>query len=263
MWWTKTSGSLHDNTEVEYLLTRFDLLDHRSAVAVLHLSYVQQGVGVTVVGGPVVHEDPGAAAAAVHHNPIIQSRVQDICGLHGLCNGEVPEKNRTVNWSWNQRETTRHTEPPDSSDNPEYLPRCSLHLSKQWSQLWSQQPHTEGLGPTPCTMLLSAVADIFDCVHFFYHTLLRIPFFKKRTPIQGAKGLRDQLCLCDIKKDNKSLKEMLKQNEGLSLYLHMYLDAGGSSTCSRSHKHHYHHSLFTKSSCADKTLHKNQTCITK
>lgn len=90
MWWTKTSGSLHDNTEVQYLLTRFDLLDHRSAVAVLHLSYVQQGVRVTVVGGPVVHEDPGAAAAAVHHDPIIQSRVQDICGLHGLCNGEVP-----------------------------------------------------------------------------------------------------------------------------------------------------------------------------
>lgn len=43
------------------------------------------------MGGPVVHEHPGAAAAAVHHDPVIQRRVQDVGGLHGLCDGEVPE----------------------------------------------------------------------------------------------------------------------------------------------------------------------------
>lgn len=71
------------------LLTRFDLLNHRFVVVVLHLSDVQQGVGVPVVGGPVVHKDPRAAAATVHNNPIIQSGVEDISGLHGLGHREV------------------------------------------------------------------------------------------------------------------------------------------------------------------------------
>lgn len=53
------------------LLTRFDLLDHRVAVVVPHLPDVQQGVEVSMVGGPVVHIHPGAAAAAVHHDPIV------------------------------------------------------------------------------------------------------------------------------------------------------------------------------------------------
>lgn len=58
-------------------------------VAVLHLPDVQQGVRVPVVGGPVVHEHPGAAAATVHHDPVIQSGVEDVGGLHGLGDGQV------------------------------------------------------------------------------------------------------------------------------------------------------------------------------
>ena len=73
-------------------LTRFDLLDHRLPLTVLHLPDVQQGVGVPIVGGPVVHKDPGAAAATVHHNPIIQRWVLQVCGLHGLSQGEVPAR---------------------------------------------------------------------------------------------------------------------------------------------------------------------------
>lgn len=80
---------------IKMFLTRFDLLDDRFVVVVLHLSDVQQGVGVPVVGGPVVHKDPRAAAATVHHDAIIQCRVEDISGLHGLCDGEVPgEENK-------------------------------------------------------------------------------------------------------------------------------------------------------------------------
>lgn len=71
------------------LLTRFDLLDDRFVLAVLHLSDVQQGVGVPVVGGPVVHEDPRTAAAAVHHDAVVEGRVQDVGGLHGLGHGQV------------------------------------------------------------------------------------------------------------------------------------------------------------------------------
>lgn len=41
------------------------------------------------MGGPVVHEDPGAAAATVNHNAVIQSRVEDVSRLHGLGDGEV------------------------------------------------------------------------------------------------------------------------------------------------------------------------------
>lgn len=76
-------------TELHFL-TRFDLFDDWFAVTVPHLSDVQQGVRVPIVGWPVVHKDPGATAATVHHDPIIQSRVEDVSGLHGLCNGEVP-----------------------------------------------------------------------------------------------------------------------------------------------------------------------------
>jgi len=71
-------------------LTGFDLLDDRPAVAVPHLPDVQQRVGVPVVGGPVVHEDPGAAAAAVHHDAVVQGRVRHVRHLHGLGHGEVP-----------------------------------------------------------------------------------------------------------------------------------------------------------------------------
>lgn len=71
-------------------LTGFDLLDDWFAIAVLHLSDVEQRVRVPVVRRPVVHKDPGTTAATVHHDPIIQSRVEDIGGLHGLSDGEVP-----------------------------------------------------------------------------------------------------------------------------------------------------------------------------
>lgn len=56
-----------------------------------HLPDVQQSVGVPIVGGPVVHKDPGAAATTVHHDPVIQSRIEDVSGLHGLQDGEVPD----------------------------------------------------------------------------------------------------------------------------------------------------------------------------
>ena len=81
-----------------HLLTRFDLLHHRFVVVVLHLSYVQQGVGVPVVGAPVVHKHPRAAAATVHYNPIVQRGVEDVSGLHWLCNREVPGREPTF-WS--------------------------------------------------------------------------------------------------------------------------------------------------------------------
>lgn len=61
---------------------------------VSHLSDVQQGVGVSIVGGPVVHKDPGAAAATIHHNPIIQCRVEDVSSFHGLSKGEISEKDK-------------------------------------------------------------------------------------------------------------------------------------------------------------------------
>lgn len=64
-------------------------------VAVLHLSDVQQGVRVPVVGGPVVDEDPRTTAATVHHDPVIQGGVEDVSGLHGLCDGEVPDGEQT------------------------------------------------------------------------------------------------------------------------------------------------------------------------
>ncbi len=60
-----------------------------------HLSDVQQSVRVPIVWGPVVHKDPRTAAATVHHNPIIQSRVEDVSGLHGLRDGEVPGGEQT------------------------------------------------------------------------------------------------------------------------------------------------------------------------
>lgn len=71
-------------------LTGFDLLDDWFAITVLHLLDVEQGVRVPVVRRPVVHKDPGTTAATVHHDPIIQSRVEDVSGLHGLSDGEVP-----------------------------------------------------------------------------------------------------------------------------------------------------------------------------
>lgn len=48
------------------------------------------------MGGPVVHKDPRTAAATVNNDAIIESRVADVCGLHGLYDGEIPErKNKT------------------------------------------------------------------------------------------------------------------------------------------------------------------------
>lgn len=89
-----TSFSVMSSVTSDFL-TWFDLLDDRFVVAVLHLSDVQQGVRVPVVGGPVVHEHPRTAAAAVHHDPVIQSGVEDVGGLHGLCDGEVPVGGQT------------------------------------------------------------------------------------------------------------------------------------------------------------------------
>lgn len=78
-----------------HFLTRFDFFDDWFAVVVLHLSDVQQGVRVPVVRGPVVHKDPRATAATVHHDAIIQRGVEDVSGLHGLCHGQVPEREQT------------------------------------------------------------------------------------------------------------------------------------------------------------------------
>lgn len=90
-----TARRVWSSPHAPHFLTWFDLFDDGFVVAVLHLSDVQQGVRVPVVGGPVVHEHPRTAAAAVHHDPIVQSGVEDIGGLHGLCDGEVPVGEQT------------------------------------------------------------------------------------------------------------------------------------------------------------------------
>lgn len=52
-------------------LTRLDLHDHWLTMLIPHLPDVQQFVRVAVVPRPAVHEYPGAAAAAVHHQTVV------------------------------------------------------------------------------------------------------------------------------------------------------------------------------------------------
>lgn len=90
---TKTQSAV----AVIKFLTRFDLLDNRFVVVVPHLSDIQQCVRVAIMWGPVVHENPRAAATTVHHNAIIKGMVEDISGLHGLCDGEVSGRGQMKN----------------------------------------------------------------------------------------------------------------------------------------------------------------------
>ena len=91
MLWSQAQSS---NQKCEYILgiclTWFNLLDHGAAVLRPHLPDVQEGVRVSIVRGPVVNEDPRAAAPAVHNNPIVQCGVQNIRRLHVLNNRQVP-----------------------------------------------------------------------------------------------------------------------------------------------------------------------------
>lgn len=57
---------------MDKLLTRLDLHDYWLAMLISHLLYIQQFAGITVVPGPAVHKHPGATAAAVHHQAIVQ-----------------------------------------------------------------------------------------------------------------------------------------------------------------------------------------------
>lgn len=47
------------------------------------------------MGWPVIHKDPGATAATVYHDAIIQWRVEDVSSLHRLSEGEVSEGEQT------------------------------------------------------------------------------------------------------------------------------------------------------------------------
>lgn len=62
--------------------TRFDLHHHWLAVLISHLLNIQQLMGITIVPGPAVHKHPGATAAAVHHQTIVQVGVARICCIH-------------------------------------------------------------------------------------------------------------------------------------------------------------------------------------
>lgn len=39
-------------------------------------------MGITIMPGPAVHKDPGATAATVHHQAIVQVGVARICRIH-------------------------------------------------------------------------------------------------------------------------------------------------------------------------------------
>ena len=55
---------------------------HWLAMLVPHLPDVQELMGVPVVARPAVHKHPGAAAATVHHQAVIQRGVAGVCRLH-------------------------------------------------------------------------------------------------------------------------------------------------------------------------------------
>lgn len=64
------------------LFTWFDLHDYWFAVLIPHLLNVQQLMGIAIMPGPAVHKHPGATAAAVHHQAIVQVGVACICCIH-------------------------------------------------------------------------------------------------------------------------------------------------------------------------------------
>lgn len=70
--------------------TWFDFLDDGAAAPVPHLPDVQQVVGVPVVRGPEVDEDPGPAAPAVNDHPVTERRVLGVGGRQLLCPRQVP-----------------------------------------------------------------------------------------------------------------------------------------------------------------------------
>lgn len=70
--------------------TRFDLHDHWLAVLISHLPNVQQFMGITIMLGPTVHEYPGATAATVHHQAVVQVGVACICRIHICHPRQVP-----------------------------------------------------------------------------------------------------------------------------------------------------------------------------
>lgn len=74
--------------------TGFNFLDDGAAAPVPHLLDVQQVVRVPVVRGPEVDEDPGPAAPAVHHHPVIKGRVVGVGGRQLLRPSQVPAAQR-------------------------------------------------------------------------------------------------------------------------------------------------------------------------
>lgn len=59
--------------------TWFDLHDHWLAVLISHLLNVQQFVEITIMPWPAVYKHPGATAATIHHQAIVQVWVCCIC----------------------------------------------------------------------------------------------------------------------------------------------------------------------------------------
>lgn len=75
---------------ISKLLTRLDLHDYWLAVLISHLPYVQQFTGITVVPGPAVHKHPGATAATVHHQAVVQVGIACIRRIQVSNSRQVP-----------------------------------------------------------------------------------------------------------------------------------------------------------------------------
>lgn len=72
--------------------TWLDLHHYGFPGAVPHLLDVQQVLGVSIVPGPAVHEHSGAAAATIHHDPVVQVWVLGVRGFRVCHSSQVPGK---------------------------------------------------------------------------------------------------------------------------------------------------------------------------
>lgn len=78
------------------ILTRFDFHDHWLAMLISHLLNVQQFMRITIMPRPAVHKDPGAAAATVHHQAIVEVGVACIRCLHISHPCQVPSGQQRI-----------------------------------------------------------------------------------------------------------------------------------------------------------------------
>lgn len=84
-------------SEALSFLTRFDFHDHWLAVLISHLPDVQEFMRITVVTGPAVDKYPGATAATVHHQTIVQVGVARIRHIHISDPRQVPFEEQKLN----------------------------------------------------------------------------------------------------------------------------------------------------------------------